>query len=104
MRENIAPYVENIGERREEGYEYDEYTLDLPASCDESWLTAHFDALLAQAKTESLEAEAMTPANVIKMRRDVDAQGTTTDDVIEYAAENDYRICLLELGLTPNDL
>lgn len=97
MRENIVSFEENNNDLVRSGYDYDEYVLTVPDDFSETWVSENIDILIAEARIAEMAKAASLPRSILRARND-------TDDAIEYAAENDYRICLMELGLTSGDL
>lgn len=98
LRENAKPFEETHDDgdgdgQTISGYEYDEYCLiaeDRAGLSDE--VEANFETYLAHAKAQE---EQDTPPDVkINLLRGDNI------DAIAYVAEVDYRLCLMELGLT----
>lgn len=93
LRENAKPYTETRDGQTINGYEYDEYCLiaeDRAGLGDE--VESNFAAYIAHAKAQE-EQDAPPEAKIERVR----GEGV---DTIAYVAEVDYRLCLMELGLT----
>lgn len=54
------------------------------------------------AEMERLAAEMPAPAPTAEQR--LDALEPTTDDLVEIIAEQEYRLCLMELGITEEEV
>lgn len=94
--ENPEPFEEKQGELTLKGWEYDEYHLELPLydtlALD---VAAAYDGYLAQAKAE--EEEAKDPeASLLELK-------AAQSDTDEMAVDQEYRITMLELGVSDTD-
>ena len=106
LTENVAPYEDAHDDVTITGYEYDEYLIDVPdrdsLAADIAADTAWWLAAAKRAETERLAAEARARTALMVPER-VGTLETDSVFIMEYASDNDYRICLLELGLTESD-
>lgn len=94
--ENAQPFEEKSGDLTTKGWEYDEYRLEMPLydglTLD---VAAAYDGYLAQAKAEEEEAKG-PEVSLLELK----AAQTETD---EMAVDQEYRITMLELGVSDTD-
>lgn len=94
--ENAQPFEEKSGDLTTKGWEYDEYLMEMPLydglTLD---VAAAYDSHLAQAKAEEEEAKG-PEASLLVLK----AAQTDTDALV---VDQEYRLTLLELGVTDTD-
>lgn len=94
--ENAQPFEEKSSDLTTKGWEYDEYRLEMPLydglTLD---VAAAYDSYLAQAKAEEEEAKG-PEASLLELK----AAQTDTDEMV---VDQEYRITMLELGVSDTD-
>lgn len=93
----VPAEYDEMGELICEAYE-ETYTVTVPI------MQAQNVEMTAEeiAEMQRLAAEAPIPAPTAEER--LDALEPTTDDLVEIIAEQEYRLCLMELGITEEEV
>lgn len=97
--ENAQPFEEKSGDLTTKGWEYDEYRLEMPLydglTLD---VAAAYDSYLAQAK-----AEERSKNELERMAGSVASLQAAQSDTDSMVVEQEYRITMLELGVSDTD-